>query len=1755
MASQADLQFQVKMSDGMTPVLRQIQSQLAALGGTASETTSRLKTIGEVVENVGQAIGGFFASFELAKKALEASDDLASSLYRIQRAAVMTKEEVNGLGEALDEVLSKSRGQATEGQILGIAEAAAKVGIAKESLASFSETIVNLGLSANGAGGEFATAIGQILNVTEDGSKGFKEYADEVAYLSKTTGVATDSLIMHARALANATAASNLSKESVNALAVITDSLPGRFNAAASSIQSMFAAISTDSAKTREGLRQLALATGESEESLRDLARSDPAAVWEKVLKHVNDLNGQKLAQDNFLSQFNIQGGEAIRVVSQLASKTKEFDDARSAQRNKSKIEGAAETNLADSPRTSAQAFQGLSSSVEVLSASIGKLITPGVVAFLDDLTAGIEASTKAFNSINEPLKSAAAYMLIFGGAAGGLYKTLTLVKGALAGLGELAGIEKILKGEEVAAEGEKAVGGITAARAAMAGLGTEALGVTTKAEGAMSRLTSMGSAMVNSWLGVSFAIGNVTLAIVGLIEFGKQLDAQREKGHSWSDIGLALGANLEKGTAGAFRSVGWDSAAGVFDRSASGYDAALRNSMQGQKDSATGAFSPESIAHNWSDTAHDGADRAVERRKSQAEEQAKEDAKAKSEYDSKHSLSDFEKQTIGPALAINEATKALDAYRGTLAKIQNMTEGDKSALGITDADLARLREGLILQERKADPIANQIRLGNLALDQARATTAEARAQVSARDALTAAIEKDASIANDPSRMAAITGQVFQKATIETNNALQDLNRGLDEEIAKMVTVGVQAQNELDIAIKLAAFRRDHVGGDTTEYETKLRTQQSLQNSQGVMSSYLPQEAALKRMQEEQEKISKAESDGLITANMAAAARQKLTAETLNQVSPLGEIVKNSQRELEYAGMLGPYREEEIAALKTINQLKDQGMFADKDGVEKAKQLQDALTQLNKDMKDLQTANTTGFNGFVNKVGTVQQQIGQIQESFADGVSNALVGALSGKRHAFAEAGKAFGEQLLKMGVNGVMAEMMKATGLAGPNKALEDKVRQDQLKVQTIAQAQMTVTQANINIGGKAAEDFAKAGGVNTSAPDAKYGTGLAAGNGPTNLQPGVTLPNIPLTTPHGLTGGTPEDFANDTVGQNDNSSGTVPKAWDQNMGNAAAIGGTTANQISAANAAMAASGLGGSISNTFGLDAQHRFLLDTKNDDPTVLAYLRSKAASLGIDPNAAMAVANSEGLRNSNASHLSVGDDGSSFGPFQMHYAGISARMPNKGMGDTFTAATGLDARDPSTIKQQIDYALGVAKKEGWQQWYGARDNNIPNNAGIGTWEQRQQQAPSPGVDNTPTGAIGDGMAHKFAGMYGRGISYANGSQIYGDSIAAGLIGATGAKGYGNVGDNPAKVLETLKSHADAITAQSKIVLSTGISNDSKDLADVKKQFEFLKSRGVDMKNVNVLGTGPRTDLQAGNQGVYALSQQYGANYNRLTPTGSDQVHPQSYQDLAKSLNFGGLQQNVDSASASIQKLGTAATDSSQKVGTTGASTTPGSATPGSGDTTGTPANNNSGAALTSGVEGLGMQAASHIPGAAPYLQGFGLLQKLFGSLFGGGSGASGGAGGDSGGGLFGGLFSGLGGIFKSLFGAFGLMHSGGVVGPGMTSTFRVVNPAIFNTALRYHSGLGSDEFPAILQKGERVLTSSQDQRATAAMSGMVNAMTRQQSGATPANMNGGGARTQVLNMTVNSPNAGSFRYSQPQVVAQMAAGMNRIASKHS
>jgi hypothetical protein len=73
--------------------------------------------------------------------------------------------------------------------------------------------------------------------------------------------------------------------------------------------------------------------------------------------------------------------------------------------------------------------------------------------------------------------------------------------------------------------------------------------------------------------------------------------------------------------------------------------------------------------------------------------------------------------------------------------------------------------------------------------------------------------------------------------------------------------------------------------------------------------------------------------------------------------------------------------------------------------------------------------------------------------------------------------------------------------------------------------------------------------------------------------------------------------------------------------------------------------------------------------------------------------------------------VGDVGTSFGPFQLHYGSGGWGNKSRGMGNVFTEQTGLNARNRSTVPAQIRFMVRWGAVHGFSSdiWHGLRTHH--------------------------------------------------------------------------------------------------------------------------------------------------------------------------------------------------------------------------------------------------------------------------------------------------------------------------------------------------------------------------------------------------------------------------------------------------------------
>ena len=145
------------------------------------------------------------------------------------------------------------------------------------------------------------------------------------------------------------------------------------------------------------------------------------------------------------------------------------------------------------------------------------------------------------------------------------------------------------------------------------------------------------------------------------------------------------------------------------------------------------------------------------------------------------------------------------------------------------------------------------------------------------------------------------------------------------------------------------------------------------------------------------------------------------------------------------------------------------------------------------------------------------------------------------------------------------------------------------------------------------------------------------------------------------------------------------------------------------------------------------------------------------------------------------------------------------------------------------------------------------------------------------------------------------------VFGDSIGKGVKDAAGAGGVAEERMGSTWVTSQIQNYKDSLKGK-KIVLSSGISN-SHDPGAVRNQMDALIAKGVDPKDITILGVGDRGDFNGYNDQLSYYAMKYGAKFKGITP-GGDHVHPSNYKKLWEGIQ--GQQSGVPGPQSSLSSL---------------------------------------------------------------------------------------------------------------------------------------------------------------------------------------------------------------------------------------------------
>lgn len=469
-----------------TEAARQKTLQLAAASEDASAKFERQNA---AMRDAGVRLTAFGAVALVATGlAVKAAIDWQSAWTGVTKTVDGSAEEMAALEDQLRSLTGVL--PATHEEIAGVAEAAGQLGVAREDVAAFTKTMIDLSETTNLTADEAATSIAQLMNVMQTAPEDVDNLGAALVALGNDGASTERDIVQMAQRIAGAGKIVGLTEAQVLGFANALASVGIEAEAGGTAISRIMTDIAMSVSAGGEELDKFAAVAGMSAKEFSAAFKKDPAdaiATFVEGLARINAEGGDVFATLSDLGQSDIRvsqallgmanSGDLLRKSLQLG--TQAWKDNTALIEEATKRYGTAEAKI-----------QIASNSIRDAAIDWGSVFLPAVSAVAEV----IADAAQGFSRLPEPIQATAAVTVALAGAA-------SLAAGAF-----LLGVPAVAQfNAQLAILRASEIPGVATA----ANVATNAIGKTTAGLGAAARF------LTGPW-GLALAAAAVGTAVLG---------------------------------------------------------------------------------------------------------------------------------------------------------------------------------------------------------------------------------------------------------------------------------------------------------------------------------------------------------------------------------------------------------------------------------------------------------------------------------------------------------------------------------------------------------------------------------------------------------------------------------------------------------------------------------------------------------------------------------------------------------------------------------------------------------------------------------------------------------------------------------------------------------------------------------------------------------------------------------------------------------------------------------------------------------------------------------------------------------------------------------------------------------------------------------------------------------------------------------------------------------------------------------------
>lgn len=385
-------------TDDLTASSKELQTRMQSLQREAEDTAEAANGLGSVLSDVvtGAAYTAGAALLNMAADALmelprqfveatEAAISFESAMTGVSKTTDMTDAELSAMADEIQQMSTEM--PATAEEIAAVAESAGQLGIAKEDLLDFTETMIMLGTSTNMSADEAATSLARFANITGTTADNYSRLGAVIVDLGNNFATTESEITEMATRIASAGTLAGFSESDILALSAAMSSVGIEAEAGGTAMTQTINAIVTAVEAGGESLDQFADVAGLTSTEFAELWSASPIQALQTFVSGLGDLEDEGESATLVLDEMGLSSVRQSNMLRSLSLAADEVSDAISTA-NTAWEENTALTNEAEKRyETTESKLEMLKNAWTELQVTIGEEVTPVVEAGAEVLT------------------------------------------------------------------------------------------------------------------------------------------------------------------------------------------------------------------------------------------------------------------------------------------------------------------------------------------------------------------------------------------------------------------------------------------------------------------------------------------------------------------------------------------------------------------------------------------------------------------------------------------------------------------------------------------------------------------------------------------------------------------------------------------------------------------------------------------------------------------------------------------------------------------------------------------------------------------------------------------------------------------------------------------------------------------------------------------------------------------------------------------------------------------------------------------------------------------------------------------------------------------------------------------------------------------------------------------------------------------------------------------------------------------------